>query len=152
MRISGATSLRRSRWYQSYCGPSAWPSSASSALGRHSEHGGAGPTAPDGVAGDSACQDLGLGGGAGGSDRQECWPGTGRSRLQHLLSTRVVYRLQRKGQRLVFFPPSHLQPPGKRRLPPHSAPGNFLNGWPDLKGQEGSDGTSVRTLSFRDNA
>lgn len=72
--------------------PSAWLSSAWSVLGHRSEHGGAGPTAPDGVAGDSACQDLGLGLGLGGSDRQECWPGTGRSRLQHLLSTRVLFR------------------------------------------------------------
>lgn len=47
-------------WYQSCCGPSAWLSSAWSVLGHHSEHGGTGPTAPDGVAGDSACQDLGL--------------------------------------------------------------------------------------------
>lgn len=45
------------------------------------EHGAAGQTAPDGVAGDSACMDL------GGSDRQECCPGMGRSWLQHLLST-----------------------------------------------------------------
>lgn len=32
------------------------------------------------MAGDGACTDL------GGADRQECWPGIGRSRLQHLLS------------------------------------------------------------------
>lgn len=44
------------------------------------EHSAAGQTAPDGVAGDGACTDL------GGADRQECWPGIGRSRLQHLLS------------------------------------------------------------------
>ena len=45
------------------------------------EHSAAGQTAPDGVAGDGACTDL------GGADRQECWPGMWRSRLQHLLST-----------------------------------------------------------------
>ena len=41
------------------------------------KHGRAGPTAPDGVAGDSACQDLGLR--LGGSDRQECYAGLGRA-------------------------------------------------------------------------
>lgn len=38
------------------------------------------------MAGDSACTDLARRA-AGGPDRQECWPGIGRSRLRHLLSS-----------------------------------------------------------------
>lgn len=53
------------------------------------EHGRVGQTALDGVAGDGVCQDLRVGTGWGrGPDSQECWPETGRSRLQHLLSAR----------------------------------------------------------------
>lgn len=56
------------------------------------EHGGVGQTALDGVVGDGACQDRRVGVGWLVSDNQECWLGTVRSRLQHLLSAQAPFR------------------------------------------------------------